>query len=163
MFIRGVFFSQLEGKINGMEKSSYIKVMFLCTGNACRSQMAEGFARKLGKGLLEPYSAGLIAAGVHPGAIAVMNELDIDIASQKSKTINEKLLLTMDIVVTLCDNAEEACPVTPPRIHRFHWLIRDPVNTIGTTEEVMQDFRRARDEIRAKVEALIRKLIQDRG
>jgi arsenate reductase (thioredoxin) len=146
-----------------MEKSSYIKVMFLCTGNACRSQMAEGFARKFGKGLIEPYSAGLIAAGVHPRAIAVMEELDIDISSQKSKTINEKLLLTMDMVVTLCDYAEEACPLMPSRIHRLHWPIRDPVNTIGTTEEIMQDFRRARDEIRARVEVFIRKLIQDRG
>lgn len=146
-----------------METSPYIKVMFLCTGNSCRSQMAEGFARKFGKGLLEPYSAGLVAAGVHPRAIAVMKELDIDISSQKSKTIDEKLLLTMDMVVTLCDNAEEACPLMPARIRRFHWPIRDPVNTIGTTEEVMQDFRRARDEIRTRVEVLIRKLIQERG
>jgi len=145
-----------------MEKSSLTRVMFLCTGNACRSQMAEGFARKLGKDLIEPFSAGLIAAGVHPRAIAVMKEIDIDISGQRSKTINEKLLLTMDIVVTLCNNAEEACPSTPSRIHRFYWPVRDPVNTIGTTEEVTQDFRRARDEIKAKLEAFIRILSQER-
>jgi arsenate reductase (thioredoxin) len=148
-------FLRLKGN-SGMEKSSLTRVMFLCTGNACRSQMAEGFARKLGKGMIEPFSAGLIAAGVHPRAIAVMKEIDIDISGQKSKTVNEKLLLTMDIVVTLCNNAEEACPWTPSRIQRFYWPVRDPVNTIGTAEEVMQDFRRARDEIKAKLEAFIR-------
>jgi len=140
--------------------SSPKKVMFLCTGNACRSQMAEGFARKLGKGLIEPYSAGLIAAGVHPRAIAVMKEIEIDISGQTSKTIDEDLLLTMDIVVTLCNNAQEACPLTPSWIHRYYWPIRDPVHTVGTNDEVMQDFRRARDEIKAKMEAFIRMLFQ---
>ena len=129
--------------------------MFLCTGNSCRSQMAEGFAREFGKGLIAPHSAGLIAAGVNPRAIAVMKEAEIDISRQKSEEINEDLLRTMDIVITLCGNAEESCPYTPPEIKRIHWPIKDPVGTIGTEEEIMKEFRRARDEIRNRVEELI--------
>ncbi len=132
-----------------------MKVIFLCTGNACRSQMAEGFAREFGKGIIEPYSAGLTAAGVHPRAIAVMKEIGIDISRQKSKTLDEKLLKTMDAVVTLCSNAEEACPWTPPEIMRLHWPINDPVGTVGREEKIMKEFRRARDEIRAKTERFI--------
>jgi arsenate reductase (thioredoxin) len=128
-----------------------IKVMFLCTGNSCRSQMAEGLARELGRDVLEPYSAGLMPAGVHPRAIAVMKELGIDITGQRSKVIDERLLDTMDVVVTLCDNAAEACPLTPAEIKRLHWPIKDPVGTTGTEAEIMRDFRRARDEIGKKI------------
>jgi arsenate reductase len=131
------------------------KVMFLCTGNSCRSQMAEGFARTLGKGLIEPYSAGLIAAGVNKRAIAVMREIGIDISGQKSEEINEDLLKTMDVIITLCGNAEASCPYTPPQIKRIHWPINDPVGTIGTEEEIMKEFRRARDEIKKKMVELI--------
>jgi len=129
--------------------------MFLCTGNSCRSQMAEGFARHFGNGLLEAHSAGLMAAGVHPRAIAVMREAGIDISRQRSKEIDQELLKTMDIVVTLCDNAAEACPWTPPDIKRLHWPVDDPVGTVGTEEHIMKQFRRARDEIREKVEGLV--------
>lgn len=135
-----------------------IKAMFLCTGNSCRSQMAEGFAGELGKDLIEPYSAGLIAAGVNARAITVMKEIGIDISGQKSEEIDEDLLRTMDIVVTLCGNAEESCPYTPPEIKRIHWPIKDPVGTIGTEEEIMKEFRRARDEIRKKMFELINSL-----
>ena len=138
-----------------MKKSTPIKVMFLCTGNACRSQMAEGFARALGNGLIDAYSAGIIAAGVHPRAIAVMKELNIDISRQKSTVIDEKLLKTMDVVITLCGNAEEACPRTPPEIKRIHWPINDPVGTWGSDMKIMKEFRRARDEIRKKVDDFI--------
>ena len=139
-----------------------IRTMFLCTGNSCRSQMAEGFAREFGKGLIEPYSAGLIAAGVNSRAITVMKEIGIDISGQKSEEINEDLLRTMDIVITLCSNAEEACPYTPPGIRRIHWPIKDPVGTVGTEEEIMKEFRRARDEIRKKVEDFIDTLKTER-
>jgi arsenate reductase len=131
------------------------KVMFLCTGNSCRSQMAEGFARELGNGLIVPYSAGLIAAGVNARAIKAMKEAGIDISGQKSEEIDSDLLRTMDIVITLCGNAEEACPYTPPQIKRIHWPIKDPVGTIGTEEEITKEFRRARDEIKTKIEGLI--------
>ena len=132
-----------------------LKVMFLCTGNSCRSQMAEGLARKLGKDLIEPYSAGLIAAGLHPRAITVMKEVGIDISHQKSKEIDEDLLRRMDVIITLCDNAAEACPWIPLEIKRLHWPIKDPVGTVGTEEKIMHEFRRARDEIRVKIERAV--------
>lgn len=135
-----------------------IKAMFLCTGNSCRSQMAEGFARELGKDLIEPYSAGLIAAGVNSRAVTVMKEIGIDISGQKSEEIDESLLRSMDVVVTLCGNAEGSCPYTPPEIKRIHWPIKDPVGTIGTEEEIMKEFRRAREEIKRKIVELINSL-----
>jgi len=132
-----------------------IKIMFLCTGNSCRSQMAEGFARVLGKGIVEAHSAGLIAAGLHPRASAVMKEAGIDISKQKSKEIDEALLRTMDVVVTLCASADKYCPWTPPDVRRLNWPVRDPVATIGGADEVMKDFRRARDEIKEKIQELV--------
>ena len=134
------------------------KIMFLCTANSCRSQMAEGFAREFGKGLIEIYSAGLMAAGVHRRAIAVMKEVGIDISNQKSEVIDEDLLRQMDIIITLCGYAEELCPWTPPLIKRIHWPIKDPVGTIGTEEEIMNEFRRARDEIKERVQMLVKEI-----
>jgi arsenate reductase len=132
-----------------------LKVMFLCTGNSCRSQMAEGFARTLGQGLIEARSAGLMAAGVNLRAVAVMLEAGIDISGQRSREIDPDLLKSMDVVITLCDNAAEACPVTPPSIKRLHWPVKDPVRAVGTNEEIMNEFRRARDEIGEKIEKFI--------
>ena len=120
--------------------------------------MAEGFAKDFGKGLIEVHSAGLMAAGVHRRAIAVMKEIGIDISKQKSKEIDEELLRKMDIVVTLCGNAEETCPWTPPNIKRIHWPIKDPVGTVGTEVEIMKEFRRARDEIKERVRKLIEEI-----
>jgi arsenate reductase len=138
-----------------MNRHGPLKVMFLCTGNSCRSQMAEGFARTLGIGLVVPFSAGIMAAGVHPRAITVMKELNIDISQQKSKEFDETLMRTMDVIITLCGNAEVACPSTPPEIKRIHWPINDPVGTLGSDEKIMREFRRARDEIRKKVDDFI--------
>ena len=135
------------------------KVMFLCTGNTCRSQMAEGFARELGEGIIEPCSAGLMPAGVvHPLAIRVMAEAGIDISGQRSTGIDTDLLQKMDIIVTLCGNAEASCPVTPPDIRRLHWPIDDPVGTAGTEGKIMTAFRNARDEIKRKITELIHSL-----
>jgi arsenate reductase (thioredoxin) len=138
------------------------KIMFLCTANSCRSQMAEGFAKEYGKGIVEVYSAGLMAAGVQQKAIAVMKEADIDISKQQSKEIDPDLLRKMDIIVTLCGHAEETCPWTPPEIRRIHWPVKDPVGTTGTEEQIMIEFRRARDEIKEKVEGLIRAIRETR-
>lgn len=135
------------------------KIMFLCTANSCRSQMAEGFAKEFGKGLIEVHSAGLMAAGVHNRAIAVMKEIGLDISNQKSKVIEEGLLKQMDIIVTLCGYAEELCPYTPPEIKRIHWPIKDPVGTIGAEQEIMNEFRHARDEIKEKVQELIKQIV----
>ncbi len=135
-----------------------IKILFLCTGNSCRSQMAEGFARELGRGLIEAHSAGLIAAGVHPRTVAAMREVGIDISRQSSKEVDADLMGTMDIIVTLCGNAEESCPRTPPDIERIHWPIKDPVGATGTEDEIMDKFRSARDEIKGKIIKLINAL-----
>lgn len=139
-----------------------LKVMFLCTANSCRSQMAEGLARELGKGLIEPYSAGLFAAGIHPRAVAVMREIGIDITGQKSKDIDENLFKKMDTIITLCSNAEEYCPLTPPGIRRIHWPIEDPVGTIGPEGTIMNEFRRARDEIKKRIAEFLSE-IKDSG
>jgi arsenate reductase len=133
-----------------------LKVMFLCTGNSCRSQMAEGFARHFGGRTIDAHSAGLMAAGVHPRAAAVMLEAGVNISGQRSREIDWGLLRTMDVIITLCANALESCPVTPPGIKRLHWPIKDPVGTVGTDEHIMNEFRRARDEIRTKVEQFVR-------
>lgn len=113
--------------------------------------MAEGLARHYGKGLLEVHSAGLFASRAHPIAIAVMREIGIDISSQVSKEIDLELLKKMDIVITLCDNAEIACPTTPPGVNRIHWSIKDPVGTIGTKEDILNEFGKARDEIKKRI------------
>jgi arsenate reductase (thioredoxin) len=134
------------------------KVMFLCTGNSCRSQMAEGFARELGKGVIEPYSAGLNPAGLNKRAVKVMKEIEIDISQYKSKPIDSELLKTMDIIITLCDNAAESCPLTPPQIKRIHWSLKDPAKAEGTEDEIMHEFRMARDEIGQKVKNIIEEL-----
>ena len=136
-----------------------LKVMFLCTGNSCRSQMAEGLAGEFGKDLIEPFSAGLMAAGLHPRAVWAMKEIGIDISKQKSKSIDESLLRKMDIVITLCGNAEESCPWTPPEIRHIHWPIADPVGTIGSEEKIMNGFRKTRDEIKEKILILMKTLI----
>jgi len=117
--------------------------------------MAEGFAKEYGKGIIEVYSAGLMAAGVQKRAIAVMKEIGIDISQQQSKEIDADLLRKMDIIITLCGHAEETCPWTPPEIKRIHWPIQDPVGTVGTEEQIMKEFRRARDEIKEKIQKLM--------
>ena len=131
--------------------------MFLCTGNSCRSQMAEGFARELGKGIIEPCSAGLTPCFVHPRAVEVMREIGIDISRQKSKAIDEELLMQMDLVITLCGHADQSCPFTPPDVKKIHMPVDDPVGTVGTEEQIMEAFRRAREEIRE----IIQKLVKD--
>ncbi len=133
-----------------------IKAIFLCTANSCRSQMAEGFARHLGGNIIEAYSAGLFSHYVQPNAITVMKEIGIDISEQKSDAIDYNVLCGMDIIITLCDHAEATCPATPPHIRKIHWPIKDPVGAAGTEEEIMDDFRKARDEIKDKIERLIK-------
>lgn len=129
------------------------KVMFLCTGNSCRSQMAEGWARALGGDLWEVYSAGLEAHGLNPRAAAVMAEAGVDISGQTSKTIDPELLNRMDLVITVCSHADAHCPVTPPHVERWHWPFDDPAKARGDEAAVMAEFRRVRDEIRARVAA----------
>ncbi len=117
--------------------------------------MAEGLARELGKGLIEPYSAGIMTAAVQPRAIAVMKEIGIDISGQRSKLINPDLLEKMDMLISLCDYADNLCPQMPQGVKKLHWPIKDPVGTLGTEETIMKEFRRARDEIRQRITQLI--------
>ena len=135
-----------------------LRVMFLCTGNSCRSQMAEGFAKELGKGLIEAHSAGLKPQGVNPRAIVVMKEIGIDISNQTSKSIDEELLKKMDVIITLCDNAAESCPWTPPGIRRIHWSLQDPAKAQGTEEAILNEFRSIRDEIKERVSDFIKEV-----
>jgi len=130
--------------------------MFLCTANSCRSQMAEGLMRALGQGRVEVHSAGLFASGVQPRAIEVLKEIGIDISGQTSKDIDPGLMRSMDYVITLCGHAESTCPATPPEVTRIHWPIDDPVGAQGTDEEIMNDFRRARDEIKQRIEVFLK-------
>ena len=137
-----------------------VKIMFLCTGNTCRSQMAEGFAKNMGKDHFEIHSAGVKAEGfVNPYAIKVMNEIGIDISNQKSKVIDPILLNSMDYIVTLCGDAEETCPVTPPHIKRIHIPIEDPSKVRGSEEEVLSAFREKRDEIKEKIATLLENIL----
>jgi arsenate reductase (thioredoxin) len=133
-----------------------IKIMFLCTGNTCRSQMAEGFARVKGKDFVRVYSAGVKPEGiVNPYAIKIMEEIGIDISGQHSKSIDPLLLEKMDYVVTLCGDADETCPVTPPNIKRIHVAIEDPSKAEGSEKEILSAFRKTRREIEAKIQELL--------
>ena len=129
-------------------------VLFLCTGNSCRSQMAEGLFRALGREV-EVYSAGTAPSSVHPKAIEVMKEIGIDISAHRSKGIDEVPARAIDTVVTLCAEAG-ACPLPAIDAARLHWPVDDPAAAAGTEEEVRAAFRRARDAIRAGVLDLVR-------
>lgn len=132
-----------------------LKVMFMCVRNACRSQMAEGYARALTRGRWEVYSSGLERTQVNPMAVAVMAEDGIDISSHTSKVVDPDLLREMDLVITLCGEMGDICPNTPAGVERIHWPIEDPSQFQGSEEEVLRKFRKVRDEIRVRVEDLI--------
>lgn len=124
------------------------RVLILCTGNSCRSHMAEGVLRNLAGDLLEVHSAGSRPAGfVHPMAIAVMAEIGIDISHHTSKHLGEFLDRDIQVVITVCGNADQACPAFPGQLERHHWGFDDPAHAQGSEEEVLGEFRRVRDEI----------------
>ncbi len=133
------------------------RVLFVCTGNSARSQMAEGFARAYGQGKVQAFSAGVEPKGLNPYAVEVMREHGIDISRQRSKALSEDLARTMDCVVTVCGNAEERCPLLPPGVKRIHWPLEDPARDTGSPEEIREVFRRSRDEI----ERLFRKFLAE--
>src|SRR3989344_4693467 len=123
------------------------KIMFVCVGNSCRSQMAEGFARAFAPANVEVFSAGTHPSGyIHPKAIRVMQEKGIDISEQYSKVIDPQLLAQMNLVVTVCEESQ-ACPLVPPQVPHQHIPIHDPVGPYATEEEQLQAFRRVRDTI----------------
>ncbi len=131
------------------------RVLFLCTGNSCRSQMAEGWARHLRGGDIEPYSAGIEAHGLNPEAVRAMAEAGVDISGQSSKRLDALKGVAFDCVVTVCGNAQERCPVFPGRVRVVHAGFDDPpalARAAKTPEEAFAHYRRVRDEIRAFVE-----------
>ena len=129
------------------------RVLFLCTGNSCRSQMAEGLLRNMAGDRYEVASAGTTpSAEVYPPAVAVMAELGLDISGGVPKAIDDLADLNFDFVITVCDNANENCPYLPGQFERLHWPFADPAKTVGTEEEKLAVCRRVRDEIRAKLE-----------
>jgi len=132
------------------------RVLFLCTGNSCRSHMAEGLLRAWAAGGHESLSAGANPSGyVHPLAIQVMQEIGIDISQQSSKSIREFLPpegVPPNLIVSVCDSAAEACPLFPGNVERLHWPFDDPAHAEGTEEEKLAFFRRVRDEIRSAIE-----------
>ena len=126
-------------------------VLFLCTGNSCRSQMAEGWLKHLGGNDFEVYSAGIVAHGKNPRAIAAMQDAGIDISQQESEQLNPEILKELDILVTVCGNADETCPALPVTCEKLHWPFDDPAKASGNEEEVMAEFCRVRDEIRTRI------------
>ncbi len=126
-------------------------MLFLCTHNSARSQMAEGLLRHLAGDRFEVASAGTEATSVRPEAIEAMAELGVDISGQSSKTLERYLEEPFDHVVTVCDDANEACPVFPGAKSRLHWSFRDPSRTEGSEEERLEVFRKVRDEIQGRI------------
>jgi arsenate reductase (thioredoxin) len=138
-------------------------ILFLCTGNSCRSQMAEGYARHYGAGALAVQSAGIEAHGKNPRAIAAMAEDGLDISGQESTRVTDAMLAAADLVVTVCGHADEHCPVLPPGTRRIHWALPDPAKATGTEEEITAQFRAVRDDIKQRVCALIEQETQEAG
>lgn len=126
------------------------RVLILCTGNSCRSQMAEGVLRHYGKDKFEVFSAGTNPSQVNPTAIQVMKEIGIDISNHRSKHVDEFKGQTFDYVITVCDNAKESCPFFPGGAKRLHWEFPDPPHGQAITESVLAEFRKVRDMIREK-------------
>lgn len=135
-----------------------VNILFLCTGNSCRSQIAEGWARQIGGDAVIVQSAGIEAHGQNPRAIEVMREAGIDISGQESTIVDDRMLQQADFVVTVCGHADEQCPVLPPGITKLHWPLTDPAKATGSEEEIMREFRATRDEVEHRVRALIRAL-----
>src|ERR1700755_1453276 len=121
------------------------RILVLCTGNSCRSQIAEGYLRHFAKGRAEVYSAGVETHGVNPRAIAIMQDDGMDITRHTSNNINEYRGLAFDYVITVCDNAKERCPYYPSNAKKFHHNFPDPAKATGTEAEIMNQFRNVRD------------------
>lgn len=131
-------------------------VYFLCTGNSCRSQMADGYLKALGSDKYEVRSAGLEAHGLNPRAVQVMQEAGVDISNNSSDVIEQELLNRADYIITLCGHADEHCPrVFNPQAKKWHWGFDDPAKAVGTEEEIMATFIRVRDQIKNRIERFL--------
>jgi len=119
-------------------------ILVLCTGNSCRSQIAEGFLRHYAGEKANVYSAGVETHGVNPRAISTMKEVGIDISNHTSNNVNEYTNINFDFVITVCDNAKERCPYFPTKAEKFHYNFPDPAKAVGTEEEIINEFRKVR-------------------
>ncbi len=154
----GLSITSANGTPIAMEKP---KVLFLCTGNSARSQMAEGYLRHVAGDWFEPLSAGVDPKGLNPLAIEVMQEIGIDIANQQSKNVAEFFGQAIPYVITVCDNARERCPLFPRTDKFFHWSFDDPALAVGSHDDKLRVFRRVRDELRCRIdEELVRSVIR---
>lgn len=140
-----------------------MNVLFVCTGNSCRSQMAEGWARQLGGKWVEARSAGIESHGKNAHAIEVMREAGVDISRQESTKLTDEMLSSADCVVTVCGHADENCPAIPAATRKEHWPLDDPANATGREEEILAIYRASRDDIRRRVEDLIKRLEKECG
>lgn len=139
-----------------------MNILFLCTGNSCRSQIAEGWAKRLGAGACDALSAGIEAHGKNPRAIAVMAEAGVDISGQESTRLTDEMLAAADYLVTVCGHADEHCPRLPAGLRKEHWPLSDPAKATGTEDEIMAVFRASRDDIRSRVADLLERLARNR-
>lgn len=137
-----------------------LRLLFVCTGNSCRSQMAEGWTRELAGDRLQVQSAGIEAHGKNPRAIAVMLEAGVDISGQESTILTDGMLAWSDYLITVCGHADEHCPALPAQTRKEHWPIADPAKADGSEEEIMAVFRATREEIRQRVLDLLERLKQ---
>jgi arsenate reductase len=133
------------------------KIIFICTENACRSQIAEGLMRHLAGDKYEVYSAGSHPTKVHPAAITIMNEVGIDISFHSSDPVSLFKNESMDIVVTVCDNANKTCPVFPGKVDRIHWTIKDPSKNWNPSSKNLANFRKTRDDLTKRIKKFIEK------
>jgi arsenate reductase (thioredoxin) len=135
-----------------------MNLLFLCTGNSCRSQIAEGWAKQLAPAGWTVDSAGIESHGKNPRAIAVMQEAGVDISGQESTRVTDDMLEQADLVITVCGHADEHCPVLPAGTRKIHWPLEDPAKAQGTEKEIMEVFRTSRDDIHRRVDELIGEL-----
>lgn len=138
-----------------------LNVLFLCTGNSCRSQIAEGWLRALGGGAVSAQSAGIEAHGKNPRAIAIMQEAGIDISGQESTIVTHDMIAAANVVVTVCGHADEQCPVLPSGVRKLHWPLSDPAKATGTEEQIMAEFRATRNDIEKRVRGLLEDLMEN--
>jgi len=134
-------------------------ILVLCTGNSCRSQIAEGFLRHFAGDKANVYSAGVETHGVNPRAIKIMAEAGIDISKHTSNNVDEYVSVPFDYVITVCDNAKERCPYFPTNAEKFHYNFPDPAKASGTEDEILEEFRRVREMIKEYSEAFVNKYL----
>jgi len=131
------------------------KVLFLCTGNSCRSQIAEGLMRHLAGNKYEVFSAGVEPSHIHPMSILVMNEIDVDISHQTSDDVNDYLDAGIGIVISVCDHAAQTCPAFPGDVQRIHWSLKDPFHGWDIDESKLPDYRNTRDDLKKRIQEFL--------